>query len=244
MAEDHDPCAEDLAAYVLDALEAPDRARVEAHLPDCGACMQQVREYQDVAGLLAYGLSADAPPRDVRAELFARVRGQRVSRRRRVGRAWARLIQRLRPLRWALVALLVVGLLLWNIRLQLAGRDGVAEIERLAHLPHGRTAVLIGAGAGRAADGRLYVDEDDARGSLAVAGLPVPATGHVYQLWFIRPDGSRVSAASFQVDARGAAALVFTVPGPLDQYVGIAVTEEPDGGSVAPSGPDVLFASL
>ena len=243
MTEDHDRFVADLAAYALDALDADGRAGVEAHLRDCTECSRLLREYCAVARLLPYTLATEAPPPDTRAALLARAR-ERAVRPTPATFHRGQIVRHVRPLRWAVVGVLFLGLLLWNIGLQVTRPDRMDDVERLARLPHGHVAVLVGAGAALEADGRLYVDEGDERGALAVAGLPALPPRRAYQLWFIRRDQSRVSGAVFQVDARGAAALVVTVPGTLGEYVGIAVTEEPAGGSPTPTGRDMLVASL
>jgi len=54
----HDPAAELLGAYALDALEPAETARVEAHLRICGRCRGEVAANREVAGLLAQGGTA------------------------------------------------------------------------------------------------------------------------------------------------------------------------------------------
>jgi hypothetical protein len=142
------------------------------------------------------------------------------------------------------VAAFVVGLVVWNLTMHFGRSDQVAEVERLAREPHGHSGQLVGAGVTAQASGRLYVDEEDVGGAVAVSGLPALSPGRVYQLWFIREDGTRESGGTFTVDDRGGAALIVQIPGRLSDYLGIGITEEPAGGSSSPSAGDLLIGTL
>jgi anti-sigma-K factor RskA len=63
---------------------------------------------------------------------------------------------------------------------------------------------------------------------------PLPA-GKDYQLWFVTPTGP-VSAAVFQPDPRGDAALIGNVRADMEEPNAMAVTLEPAGGLPKPSG--------
>jgi hypothetical protein len=49
----HPEAAELLGVYALDALDDDERAAVEDHLRDCGACQREVTEHREVAAVLA-----------------------------------------------------------------------------------------------------------------------------------------------------------------------------------------------
>jgi hypothetical protein len=270
MAEDHERWVEEVAADALDALDTPSRARVAAHLRECAACAQLREDYRAVVGLLPHALTPAVPPAAVRAALLARAQARRtrlavmVATLRHAAprllprplnvkvvipitpgmrHAAPRLLPRPR-LRWVALGALVVGLLGWNLRLQVATHGPLLTISHLARQPHGQVGTLIGTGAAPEASGRLYVDAEDAWAGLAVSGLPALPPGRVYQLWFIRADGQRVSGGTFRVDGRGEAALIMAAPALVEQVVGISVTEEPAGGSVAPTGRALLIGTL
>ena len=247
---DHAALEEEVALFALEVLDAASRARMAAHIGGCARCAGLLDDYRAVVGLLPYALPAQHPPPAAWAALLARVRQRRHRRWQQrlplpdAAALPAAVLRRLRPLRWVAVGVLLAGLLLWNVRLQLGDAGRSREIDRLARLPHGQVAVLIGAGATLDASGRLYLDAEDEHGALVVAGLAPLPPEQVYQLWFIRGDQSRVSGGVFRVDERGEAAVLVTVPGALDQYVAVAVTAEPAGGSPSPTGREVLVASL
>ena len=78
---------------------------------------------------------------------------------------------------------------------------------------------------------------------LRASAFPTLEAGHVYQLWLIR-DGQRTSGGLFTVDAQGQGTLVFTPPESLDNFEGMGITPEPEGGSTGPTAPPVVTASL
>ena len=56
-----DEVREQLEAYVLDALDADERAAVEAHLPTCPECQSLVQDYLETAHAMSLALTAAAP---------------------------------------------------------------------------------------------------------------------------------------------------------------------------------------
>ena len=239
--------ADDLPAYALDALDAAERVRVAAHLRECAVCARLLEEYRAVARLLPYGLPLELPPPGARAALLARARSQQhaaVSPSVARGNRLVRSLPALGPLRWVAVGAVFVGLVLWNVRLQLADGDERGEGLPPASAPDGRVVMLAGSAEAPGSSAHLILSADGRRGWLAVSGLPTPPPGRAYQLWFVRPDQSRVSGGVFRVDARGDAVVVLAVPGPLDQFIRAGVTEEPDTGSPGPTGRNMLAGPL
>jgi anti-sigma factor RsiW len=60
---EHERIVEDLSAYVLESLEAEERAHVEAHVRTCTTCAGLVAEYRAVVGMIPAGLEPTTPPR-------------------------------------------------------------------------------------------------------------------------------------------------------------------------------------
>ena len=63
MTEEREHPIDDLAAYSLGSLEAPEARHVERHLATCTACGTLLRQYQTVVGTLPLGLDPVGPPR-------------------------------------------------------------------------------------------------------------------------------------------------------------------------------------
>jgi anti-sigma-K factor RskA len=79
-------------------------------------------------------------------------------------------------------------------------------------------------------------DQEKQNGLLVVENLPVLAAGKDYQLWVLDPNNAEpVSAGVFKVDAKGKSRLVFTPNQPIQMAGKFAVTEEREGGVLAPT---------
>ncbi len=239
MTEEHEHPIENLAAYVLGALEGSEQIRVESHVATCTTCAGLLEQYRGVVGALPLGLDPVPPP----AEAWAAIRAEAVRRRPR-GRELASIkgLPSWRRLVWPVLTALAASLLVWNVvlQLELTRRPPGPEVEALARRP-GRLVILTGTGA-PGASGRLLVAIDGHHGHLATAGLrPLPAE-RTYQLWFVRPGAPTVTGGAFRVDSRGRAWATITVPVPLDEARVIAITEEPAPGSTAPTGSYLLEA--
>jgi anti-sigma-K factor RskA len=247
----HEEWLDGAAAHALQALDGPDRARTDAHVRTCPSCAQRVDEHWRVLALLPYALPVEEPPASLRASILgharstARAQGSPLSRpeagsRTRVPpphRAWGLW----RPAAWAVAALVIVALGLWNVELRqrLAGTGEPLQVGRLARLPVGAVVELVGTGT-PGASARLYVTADGRSGELAVAGLPALRSDRVYQLWFARPGERPITGGPFSVNARGEAIASVAVPLPLSEVRAIAITEEPAPGVPAPTGKHLL----
>jgi anti-sigma-K factor RskA len=242
--DEHDRLVEDLAAYALEALEGPERARVEAHVATCPTCSDLLQEYRAVVGLLPRSLDLVAPP----AAAWSAIRADARERTVREGRRrWALSAPRwLRLAAQPAMALALVGMVFWNVMLQreLARRaPGPApgpEVEALSRRP-GQVVILTGSGA-RGASARLFVASDGGHGHLAISGLQPLSRNRTYQLWFVRHDGAATSGATFDVDRTGRAWVSIDVHGSLAGVDAITVTEEPAPRSDRPTGLPLLEA--
>ena len=237
MTEEHEHPLENLAAYVLGALEGPERMRVENHLATCPTCASLLEQYRGVVGALPLGLEPVPPP----AEAWVAIRME-AARRRPRGPEQARIkgLPSWRRVMWPILSALAASLLIWNVvlQLELTRRPPGPEVEALARRP-GRLVILTGPAG---ASGRLLVAIDGLHGHLATAGLKPLAADRTYQLWFMRRGAPSMTGGTFRVDSRGRAWATITVPVSLDEAHAIAVTEEPAPGSAAPTGSYLLEA--
>jgi hypothetical protein len=80
--------------------------------------------------------------------------------------------------------------------------------------------------------------------SLRVWKMPKPGAGTTYEAWLGRT-GDRRSLGTFKIDSAGRATLIWKVPpGEIGDYRWIWVTNEPTGGSEAPSKRTALWGPL
>lgn len=78
---------------------------------------------------------------------------------------------------------------------------------------------------------------------IITTGLGQPEAGQAYQVWFLR-DGKPVPNAMFTVDRTGRGSRLVVARDPLSVYDTVAITPEPEEGSLAPTGPIVLAGAL
>ena len=66
--------------------------------------------------------------------------------------------------------------------------------------------------------------------------LPTAGKGRTYQLWLVTARAEKISAGTFNTDARGRAVVQATYALAARDLAAIAITEEPTGGSPQPTG--------
>lgn len=241
MHEEH-PWAEQVAAYVLDALDEDERRAFVAHLVDCPRCQAEVAQWAPVVAALAEAVPRRSPPARLRRRVLALARAAPSAAGRRRGGLWGLL-----ALAACLVVVVVLGWAYATTRARLQALDRELErwrrqaAEQRALLaaaldPATRRAPLSGPARGQA----LY---HPAQGVVIVAleGLAPPPARRTYQLWGLPAHGAPISLGTFVPDAAGRARLVVRVP-PDTPLVASAVTEEPAGGSPQPTQAPFLVA--
>jgi anti-sigma-K factor RskA len=119
-------------------------------------------------------------------------------------------------------------------RRSLAQRDSL--IAQLTD-PATETVTLAATGAARPVI-KAYVDRAHRTMMLSAGLLDTLPVGRAYQVWFI-VDGKPVPSVTFRPDAAGRA-LLRALPIPSGAVAATAITQEPAGGSTAPTTP-VLF---
>ena len=223
---------EELAAYALGALDQEETANVSRHLADCAVCQAELQAFQTVVDYLSYAAPAASPSPELKGRLMARIIGDRSTTPAMIS-WWERVRRRLqRPTpAWQLglvSALLVIVMALFLLT-GFGGQDGFHQIALIAteHAP--------------GAAGILIISGDGEYGSLIVQRLPVLNPDQQYQLWLI-DDGQRTSGGVFSVH-HGYAAIEIYAPRPLSSYQAFGITVEPAGGSLGPTGAQVLGSS-
>ncbi len=229
-----------LAAYVLDAVDRDERAAVDAHLAECADCRADAAALRETVADLAEA-DAEAPPRAMRDAVLGRV-AQTPQLPPTVSQAPSSAPARRRPRRtaWlvAAAAVAVTGIgAAWGA---LGGDSASRTLERdviaVASAPDAHTMEL--------ALGDSHLVMSDRMDEVAVMGhaAPMPAHGMEYQLWFVLQDGSYMAGPTFVPDDDGD---VMTLADLHDETImGFTVTEEPMGGSEAPTGDMVAEVSL
>jgi anti-sigma-K factor RskA len=236
---DHGPWREDIGAYLLGALPEAERERFEAHLESCSACRAEVEALRVASEALPASVAQISPPPELKgrimavvhaeAELLAAASGPRADqpeRSRRAGRlSW---LPSLRP---AVAIGAVACALAAGVGVGIAVDDGASERTVVASVDSSRL---------RGAEAKLVVGDRDSR--LVMSGMPAPPERRVYQVWLARP-GKPPQPTSALFVPRSDGSGTVSVPGSLKGVDQVLVTDEPVGGSPAPTRPPVIAAS-
>ncbi len=119
-----------------------------------------------------------------------------------------------------------------QLRRKLAGQQQVVDALQL-----GGAGVVPLAGVGQAsAAAELVWAPAAGRAYLSATHLALLPAGRTYELWYITTDERKVPAATFAVNADGAAIVAAPIPLGLAGLAVAAVTDEPVGGRPSPTG--------
>ena len=240
-----DKSFEDLKdAYALGALPDDERATVEAYLALNPERQAEIDDMVGIAGLLALAPPEQEPPADLRRRLMQVVESEAVRPRAAESptSSWFGRLGGLRNVALGAAAVLVVGLLSWNVLLQGDVQDlrGQVEEARSANeAQQTREIALDGTWAEQGARAEVTALKDD-RAILVVEDMPSMPEDRTGQVWVIHDDKPLPSGL---LDPSGnMAATAITTP--LRGADAIAVTIEPAGGSEVPTSDPVLVQEL
>ena len=216
---DHKRWSEDLAAYMLGALEPGEATELERHLEGCERCREEMRWLEPAVHSLPEAVERQEPSRQLRQSLMAEVRAdarpaERPARVR--SRRWI-----LKPaVGFAVVALLVAGVVGYEVGRDGGGAEGGAST--VVREINGMTVKMIQEGEG---------------GRLELAGVPQPPEDKVFEAWVERDGEVEAVPALIVPDRHGHAE---TTIADMEGVETVMVTVEPRGGSETPTGKTVM----
>jgi anti-sigma-K factor RskA len=250
--------------YVTDALDAPERDELRAHLAaGCPACAGALAEAHATVAQLPQALPRIPPPPQARDRLMQRVLSDASSRRSMSGAAssaratggvrWSRV--------WGTAASIaaIIGIaaaLVYNIDARqarekyaatLKDRDGeIAQLQSVARASQDAMKMLEASDLRMVslekkdpqpnARGRVLWDRDNNTWHVTVFDMTPPSPGKTYELWFITPQNKPIRAGLMTVDASGHGTMTVPVPKDIGPIAVAAFTDEPLGGVDAPTG--------
>ena len=230
-------------AYALGALPDDERATVDAYLALHPERQAEIDELAGVTGLLALAPPEYEPSADLRRRVMEAVEAESVrprAARRRPASSWLDRFAGLRNVALGAAAVLVVGLLSWNVLLQENVRDLRGQVEKARTADQeAREIELGGAWAEQGARAEVTALKDD-RAILVVEDMPSMPEGRIGQVWVIR--GENPEPSGLLEPSGNMAATAITAP--LRGADAIAVTVEPAGGSDKPTSDPVLVQEL
>ncbi len=250
---------EDLkGAYVLDALPEEERRDFEDYLAVHPERQAEIDDLGAVAGLLAFSPHELEPPEGLRSRVMEVVKAEAAPRRDSRPSVFARFGRYVgtRGLALGAAAVLVVGLLSWNLLLQgevkdLQGRvqnaqgqvanlqGKVQDAQDQRQLRQSPTIQLAGSWADQGANAEL-ASIDKHQVILVAKNMPSVPDDRTCQVWVIKGDAPEPSGL-FQPDGNMTAT---PITNSIKKADTIAVTVEPAGGSEQPTGDIVLSAEL
>jgi anti-sigma-K factor RskA len=259
MSEMNNERFEDLKdAYVLGALPEEERLSFEDYLAAHPERQAEIDELGAIAGLLAFSPQEQEPSPELRSRVMEVVKAEAEPRRDTRRSVTARIGDYLsvRGLALGAAALLVIGLLSWNVLLQgqvedLHGQvqdaqvqvqDLQAQVEdarRQRQLQQSPTIELEGSWADQGANAEVASIHKN-QVILVARDMPSVPEGRTCQIWVISDDVPKPSGL-FQPEGKMTAA---PITNSITNADVIAVTVEPAGGSIEPTSDPVLLAEL
>jgi anti-sigma-K factor RskA len=219
-ADEHNRWSEDLAAYMLGALEGDETAEFERHLEGCERCREEMGWLEPAVQTLPEAVERQEPPRQLRAALMAEVRSDareaaaRPSPARR--RRWL-----LKPaMGFAALALLVAGVVGYEVGKD--GSDGGGGASTVERQVDGLTVKMV---------------QEGDTGTLQLAGVHQLPPDKVLEAWVEREGQVEAVPALFVPDRNGQAE---TRIADMTGVKVVMVTEEPQGGSDQPTGEPIM----
>ena len=223
---EHKERRDDLAAYLLGALEPGEAAALEQHLAGCGECREELEWLRPAARLLPEVVDRVDPPAELRARIFDEVERDAKAARSGGRRGWGRRMPTLRPLAGlAVLALLVAAVAGYAIR-DGGGSGGGAEATFTAGTAPGVTAQLV---------------REDETGTLRLAHVHELPSDEILQAWVRR--GKRIESAKtlFVPNRDGTATALID---DMRDVNAVMVTAEPEGGSDYPTSDPLVAVAL
>jgi anti-sigma-K factor RskA len=230
---DHNQWSEDLAAYMLGALESGETAEFERHLEGCEHCQAEMRWFEPALQSLPESVERAEPPPRLRQALMAEVRaeaGERTQENERRSRLpdWLREGFGTRGLRiatgFAVVALAIAVVAGYEIGKGGSGDGGGAS--PLVSRENGITMKMVPEGNG---------------GTLHLADLHQLPPDKVLEAWVRREGTVEAVPALLVPDRKGQAETRIADMSGVDT---VMVTEEPQGGSEEPTGDAIVTMSV
>ena len=230
-ARDHEQWTDSLGAWLLGSLPEDEAAGFKRHLEECAVCREDAAGLRVAVDALPASVPPHAPPPALRERIMAVVEREaellqaagpesdRPQARRRRRPSWLS-GPTLRPaLALGLVALAI----------------GFVGAQALRGGPDKITAQVQ-------SGGRATLEVQDGRGRLVAKNLPDPPNGRVYQVWLDKGGKTPEPTTVLFTTSRDGSAIA-DVPS-LDGVRRVMVTDEPNGGSRAPTGKVLLTASV
>jgi anti-sigma-K factor RskA len=250
----HNDYKEMIPAHALSALDAVDEQALSKHLAECDECRRELADWEATAASLALGAKPMEPSPQVREKLLTQIRSKRSGSEESGSESVSKVLPFKNPPRnlWnslgsfgsiaaviLFAALIVSVFVLWQQNRELRREN---EFFQLLTASGSQMKELSGTAEAAGATAMLAYDSSG-RAMLITKDLPRAPEGKEYQLWFI-VDKKPLPGKSFATDSSGRAMMKDEVPEAARKSAIFAVTLEPTGGVVSPTGAIYLRSEL
>ena len=231
-----------IGAYAIDAVDPAERGRVERHLSECESCAAEEAELRETVWRLSDVTEAE-PPAAMRERVLSRARrtrqeppperGSETPAPRTTHRRSPTVRRALALAAAALVIAFAGGMVTW-IAMQRSTDTDPTESDRIAAVLEAPDAAVATRGADGGGQVTVVASETLDQAVVVMAELAQVADDRSYQVWLVDPTGQ----TSAGVMRPGTSSDTMLIDGLGDTEV-IGVTNEPAGGSEAPTLPMV-----
>ncbi|HZO37033.1 MAG TPA: anti-sigma factor [Solirubrobacteraceae bacterium] len=229
------PQSDNVAPFVLGALEHDAIDPFVEHLGTCASCRAEYDELQATATMLPLAVEQRDPPPEMKQRLMAVVRSEaellraagpdadRVTVKPEGRRWWARLTER--PLATALSGAGAAAAVVLVVVALAGGGSDTRTIQAQVLIPKANAQVEVNGGSG----------------TLVASGMPSPSGGHVYAIWTQRANEKpRFAGTLGATPSKGSARATLN----LDGVRQVMVSVEPADVGSAPTTEPVVTAQL
>ena len=252
----HEEAFAEIGALAIGALNGAEERAVMSHVSECPECAAELAAMREVVAGLPNVDSRERMPADrarsMRESLVARASASQVPVRS-TGDRW-------RPLAMAAsVAIVALGVAYYRkdgetrqlastVAESEAARDSLAGAVRardeiIAAITGPQVNVVeLSSDAIQSPTARMFWDRATNRWTMYAHGLPALKPGRAYELWLVTAD-TKIPAGTFKPSPDGTATFSATYALEPSQLQAIAVTEEPEAGVPAPTGPIILIGT-
>lgn len=232
--------------FCMGVLEPEPAAEIERHLGEgCEHCAERLREARYLLAGMATAVEPAQPSSGLRSRVLA-IAGKDEKQGAGGKRGWV----------WVACAAAAAALmvLVWGVSMArelAATRRSLAEVSRQRNELRAAIAILGQADSRTVRfgeeenepHGRVFVSQN---GGVVFLGSRLPSLegGKTFELWLVPAKGKPQAAGLFRPNEQGIAVHVLAQRSGAADYAAVAVSVEPEGGSVQPSGKPILVVPL
>lgn len=255
MMESNSPC-ELMLPYFLKELPSEAAVAFEAHLNTCPACLEHLKELQQVWQALPYEMDEIDVPETMKSQMLDRIMDElgleqeRATEPQSGEQPMDEAENKIKSIPWywkrfvaAAAAIIVVagGMTAWELTGRFGGQTSPV-VSVPSQTPVGERYMLKPFDPSMpTAQGTAWIERkgDAKQLVLRMNGLQDMEGEQAYQLWVIK-EGKRYNGGTFRADANGNAVLTYDLQATQGSFEALGITLEPDAHGVQPRGKKVL----